>query len=157
MLEHLPRWPNLFVARTFSKAYGMAGLRIGVLASQAENVAILRKGQSPYGVNALAIRCALAAIEDQDYVRQYVRRILQARQLLCAAWDEMGIRYWPSRANFVLFELGDRVDRITAALASRGILIRNQSAHFPGTARVTIGPLRETVRFLTALREVMAE
>lgn len=151
----LPAWPNLFVARTFSKAYGMAGLRIGVLASQAENIEIVRKGQSPYGVNSLATRCALAAIRDRDYVREYVRQVLEARSLLCAAFDELGIRYWPSHANFVLFELGERTQRVGASLADRGILIRDQSAHIPGATRVTVGPLHETVRFLAALKEVL--
>ena len=156
MLDLLPEWPNLFVSRTFSKAYGMAGLRIGMMASQPANAAIVRKGQSPYGVNALAIRCALAAIDDRNYVREYVRQVLQARQLLCAAFDEMGIRYWPSHANFVLFELGDRVNSICTALAERGILIRDQSRHIAGTVRVTVGPLQDTVRFLATLKEVMA-
>lgn len=156
MIGLLPRWPNLFVARTFSKAYGMAGLRIGVMVSQADNVAVVRKGQSPYGVNSLAIRCALAAIEDQDYVREYVRQVLQARQLLCATFDEMKVRYWPSRANFVLFELGDRSDRVRSVLADQGILVRDQSAHFPGAVRVTVGPLKETVQFLAALQEALA-
>ena len=69
------------MARTFSKAFGMAGLRIGVMVSQAANVSVVRKGQSPYGVNSLAIRCALAAIEDKEYVRDYVRQVLQARNM----------------------------------------------------------------------------
>lgn len=157
MVGLLPNSANLFVARTFSKAYGMAGLRIGVMATQAGNAEVVRKGQSPYGVNALAIRCALAAIDDRDYVREYVRQVLEARELLCAAFAEMKIRYWPSRANFVLFELGDRVKDACAALAKRGILIRDQSRHVPGTARVTVGTLQDTVRFLATLKEVTAK
>ena len=157
MLDLLPQSPNLFVARTFSKAYGMAGLRIGVMATQSANAEIVRKGQSPYGVNALAVRCALAAIEDREYVREYVRQVLQSRQLLAAAFDEMKIRHWPSRANFVLFELGDRVQDACAALAARGILIRDQSRHIPGAVRVTVGTLQDTVRFLATLKEVMAK
>ncbi len=154
MLELVPRWPNLFVSRTFSKAYGMAGLRFGVLVSQAGNIAAVRKGQSPYNVSSLSVQCALAAIEDYDYVRTYVRRILESRELLCAALDELAIRYWPSRGNFVLFEIGDDSRRVCAALSDQGILIRDQSSVIPGAARVTIGPMRETVRFLAAFREV---
>ena len=155
MIGLIERWPNLFVARTFSKAYGMAGLRVGVLASQIDNIAITRKGQSPYGVNSLAIRCALAAIEDQDYVREYVRQVLQARELLCAAFDELNVRYWPSRANFVLFEVGDAAAAVCDTLSDRGILIRDQSRHVPGAVRVTVGPLQETVQFIAALKEVL--
>ncbi len=151
----IERWPNLFVARTFSKAYGMAGMRVGVLASQLDNIAIARKGQSPYGVNSLAIRCAVAAIEDQGYVREYVRQVLQARELLCAAFEELEIRYWPSRANFVLFEVGGTAAAVCAALSEQGILIRDQSRHIPGAVRVTVGPLQETVQFMAALKEVL--
>ncbi len=156
MADLLPKWPNLFIARTFSKAYGMAGLRIGVLASQADNIEVVRKGQSPYGVNSLATRCALAAVQDRAYVRAYVRQVLQARDFLYGAFDEMGIRYWESHGNFVLFELGERTSRVSAALAERGILIRDQSAHIPGATRVTVGPLKETVRFLAELKKVLA-
>ncbi len=155
MLGLLKRWPNLFVARTFSKAYGMAGLRLGVLASQAGNIDVVRKGQSPYGVNSLAIRCALAAIQDTSYVREYVREVLRARAFLYGSFDELGIPYWPSCANFVLFELGAKTKHACIALSDRGILIRDQSANIPGTARVTVGPLAETVRFLAELKGVL--
>ena len=155
LLNLLPRWPNLFVARTFSKAYGMAGLRLGVLASGHENMAVVRKGQSPYGVNSLAVRCALAAIEDGAYVRNYVREVLRARDLVYGTFEELGIRYWKSCANFVLFELGSRAARVCSALSEKGILIRDQSANIPGAVRVTVGPLTETLRFLAELRRVM--
>lgn len=155
LLGFLGRWPNLFVTRTFSKAYGMAGLRIGVLASQAENIAAVGKGHSPYSVNSLAVRCALAAIDDPAYVRGYVQQVLEARELACGTFAELGIRYWPSRANFVLFELGDQAAAVCAGLAERGILIRDQSAHIPGAVRATVGPLAETTRFLAALKEVL--
>lgn len=155
MLDLLPHSQNLFVARTFSKAYGMAGLRIGILVSHADNIAVVRKGQSPYGVNSLAVRCALAAIDDTEYVRDYVRSVLQARELLCATFDELGIRHWPSRGNFVLFELGPDSQEICAELSAMGILIRDQSASIPGAARVTVGPMQDTVRFLAAIRQVI--
>ncbi len=154
VLDLVPRWPNLFVTRTFSKAYGMAGLRCGVLVSQAGNVAAVRKSQSPYNVSSLSVQCALAAIEDEEYVRGYVRRVLESRELLCAALDELGVRYWPSRGNFVLVEIGDDCSRICSVLSSRGILIRDQSGCIPGAARVTLGPMQETVRFVAEFREV---
>ena len=156
MLDLIPDWPNLFVARTFSKAYGMAGMRLGVAASQVDNIAVVRKGQSPYGVNSLAVRCALAAMDDTAYVRDYVRQVLRARDVLCETLEDIGIRYWPSRANFVLFELGEDCRRACDELSAKGILIRDQSAHLPGKARVTVGPLEETSRFVAVLREVLA-
>ena len=157
MLDLVKDWPNLFVTRTFSKAYGMAGMRVGMAVSQSGNIAIVRKGQSPYGVNSLAVRCALAAMEDTDYVRQYVRQVLEAREVLCDTLERLGIRYWPSRANFVLFELGEGCSRACERLSAMGILIRDQSAYLPGTARVTVGPLGETAQFVAAFREVLAK
>lgn len=155
MVGLIEDWPNLFVARTFSKAYGMAGMRLGIGVSQRENIATVRKGQSPYGVNSLAVRCALAAMEDTSYVRQYVSEVLRARERVYGALDELGLRHWPSKANFVLFELGPESRDICSALSEEGILIRDQSAYFPGTARVTVGPLRETDRFIRALRGLL--
>ena len=89
-LEMLPLYPNLFVSRTFSKAYGLAGLRVGCVISSADNIRAMRKGQSPYSVNAVGIQCALAAIEDQDYLQAYVSEALEARSALCAALDRLG-------------------------------------------------------------------
>ncbi len=151
----LDDWPNLFVGRTFSKAYGMAGLRVGVLVSQEANIAMVRKGQSPYGVNSLAIRCAMAAIEDTEYVADYVEQVRSSRQFLCEALRAMNVRYWDSEANFVLFEIGERSREVVAQVSSQGILIRDQSSQMPGTARVTVGPLNATVRFLAILKEVL--
>ena len=81
-IDLLPHYPNLFVSRTFSKAYGLAGLRVGCLVSSAENIEQVHKGQSPYSVGSIAITCAMAAIDDQDYVSDYVKKILEARALL---------------------------------------------------------------------------
>ena len=107
-LPLLRRYPNLFVSRTFSKVYGLAALRIGCLFSQAANVQYLRKAQSPYSVNILAAIAARAAVRDTAYVANFVRQALAARDLLYAGFDQRGIRYLRSQANFVLFRAGER-------------------------------------------------
>ena len=155
-LSLLPSYPNLFVSRTFSKAFGLAGLRVGCLVSQAENVAIMRKGQSPYSVNSLGILCATEAIEDQEYVRSYVREVLEAREILLAGLREFGLRLFPTNANFVLVEFGERAAAVCQGLRERGILVRDRSAELPGTVRITVGTRSQVGKLLAALGEVLA-
>ncbi len=155
MLDILPKWPNLFISRTFSKAYGMAGLRIGCLITSAENAANTQKVQSPYSINSLAVRCMLAAIDDRKYVQDYARLVLRSRDLLCESLRELEIRYWPSHANFLLLDLGEKAAYVCNELVARDILVRDQSPHIAGAVRVTVGTLQQTVHFLTNLREVL--
>jgi histidinol-phosphate aminotransferase len=145
----------LFVSRTFSKAYGLAGLRVGCVLSQAENIAAMRKGQSPYSVNAVAVACAAAAIEDQEYVEDYVAEVLEARGLLLAAFDRLGVRYFPTQANFVLTELGERAKDVIAKLRERDILVRDRSKEREGAVRFTVGNLDQTRWLMSALEEVL--
>lgn len=153
-LDLLPRYPNLFVSRTFSKAYGLAGLRVGCILSQAENIAAMRKGQSPYSVNSLAVACALAAIEDLGYVEDYVNEVLDARTILLQALDRLGIPYFPTEANFVLTQMGERAKEVVARLRERDILVRDRSAERPGTVRLTIGNVEQTEWLISALEEI---
>jgi histidinol-phosphate aminotransferase len=150
----LDEYPNLFVSRTFSKAHGLAALRVGVLFSQASNMAYVRKGQSPYSVNALAALAVRAAVEDREYLENYVRQALAAREMLYEGFRRRGIRCWPSQGNFVLFEAGGRAIEIRDALRERGVLVRDRSYELPGTVRVTAGTPQQVERFFAALDEV---
>lgn len=146
--------PNLFVSRTFSKAYGMAALRLGVLVTQAANAAFCRKAQSPYSVNLLAAIALPAAVADTEYVRSYTEAALTSRLLLELGFRERGIRHWPSRANFVLFDAGAKAIPIRDALRERGILVRDRSYELPGAVRVTAGTPAQTEAFFKAFDEV---
>jgi histidinol-phosphate aminotransferase len=146
--------PNLFVSRTFSKVYGMAAMRCGCLFSCAENIHWIRKAQSPYSVNTLAVLAARAAVQDHEYVQQYVTEILEARRQACAGLDRLGIRYFPSRANFVLFYAGESAIPIRDALRERGVLVRDRSYEIPGCVRVTIGTRAQVARFLEELERL---
>lgn len=150
----LPGFPNLFVSRTFSKAYGMAALRLGVLATQSANAAFCRKAQSPYSVNLLAAIALPAAIADAEYVRDYTAAALASRRLLEKGFQERGIRCWPSRANFILFDAGAKAIPLRDAFRARGILIRDRSYELPGTVRVTCGTPPQTQSFFMAFDEV---
>lgn len=155
-LQLLPGYPNLFVSRTFSKAFGLAGLRVGCLLSQAENIASVRKGQSPYSVNSLGVLCASEAIEDQEYVRSYVRDVLEAREILLSGLRELGVPFYPTQANFVLADFGEDAAQVCEALRERGILVRDRSGELPGTVRITVGTKSQTSKLLAALGEVLA-
>ena len=151
----MARYRNLFVSRTFSKVYGMAGLRIGCLFSQAENIAMVRKFQSPYSVNSLAAACALEAVKDQEYIRKYVDEVLEAREMLCEGLDRMGIFHYPTHANFVLVRFGDRTKKIHEGLRQQGVLVRDRSHEIPGTIRITAGTRRQVRRMFKVLGQVM--
>src|SRR3984885_6141696 len=94
--------PNLIVARTFSKAYGLAGLRLGLLVGPIELIRWVRRVLSPYSVNSLALACLPPALEDPAYLEWYVAEVVSARSVFEAVIDQAGIRRWPSHANFVL-------------------------------------------------------
>ena len=150
----LDRYPNLFVSRTFSKAYGMAALRVGCLFSAATNVAYLHKAQSPYSVNLLAAIAVRAALEDGAYVKSYVDEALAAREMLFEGFGRRGISYYDSQANFVLFHAGARAIEVRDALRERGVLVRDRSYELPGCVRVTAGTRAQVQRFFDALEVI---
>lgn len=154
-LPFLDRYPNLFVSRTFSKVYGMAAMRVGCLFSQAANVAYLHKAQSPYSVNMLAAVAARAAVLDPDYVAQYVAEVLAARDLCCAGLKRLGVEFYPSQANFVLFRAGARSIEIRDQLRAKSVLVRDRSYEIPGCVRVTIGTRAQVERFLNELEKLL--
>jgi histidinol-phosphate aminotransferase len=139
--------PNLFVARTFSKAYGLAGLRLGLLAGPEELMRWVRRVLSPYSVNSPALACLPAAMEDTEYLDWYVREVLTARAEFEAAIDAVGLRRWPSRANFVLVDIGARHAEFVVRMKAEGVLVRDRSNDpgCDGRVRITIGT-REQMR-----------
>ncbi len=150
---------NLFVARTFSKAYGMAGLRIGVLAGAAEQMQFVRRVASPYNVNGVALACLPEALADADYIHDYVAAVRSGRVRLAEELARLGIRCWPSQANFVLASFGDAHERFVSAMRKRGILVRDRNSD-PGCAgcvRITVGTDLQTDTLISALRETIAE
>lgn len=153
-LPLIEEFPNLFVSRTFSKVYGMAAMRLGCLLTQAGNAAYLRKAQSPYSVNLLGAIAVRAAIEDTAYVSDYVAEVLAARAAVYAGFDKLGIRYYSSQANFVLFQAGARAIEIRDKLRAQDVLIRDRSYEIDGCVRVTIGTREQMQRFLKALEKI---
>jgi histidinol-phosphate aminotransferase len=151
-------WPaNLFVARTFSKAYGLAGLRIGILAGDARQMAMVRRLASPYNVNAVALAALPEALRDQEYVANYVAQVQRGRTILEQELRTLGLHCWPSRANFVLVRVGAPHAELIQALRASGILVRDRSSDpgCEGCVRLTVGSDEHTRTLIGALRELV--
>jgi histidinol-phosphate aminotransferase len=159
MIAELRNRPNLFVARTFSKAYGMAGLRLGVLAGGAQLMRTVRRVGSPYNVNAAALACLPVALADAAYVSEYAAQARGGRERLERELSRMGVKFWPSRANFVLASIGERRKELVESMRQRGILLRDRSSDpgCYGCVRITVGPPAQMDRLLEALREVLPQ
>jgi histidinol-phosphate aminotransferase len=158
MLPARREFPNLFVARTFSKAYGLAGLRMGVLVGDAEQMRAVRRVSSPYNVNAIALTCLPEALSDQAYIEQYVSEVRESRARLEQVLRANGIQFWPSHANFVLVRVG-AAGAFVESMRRRGILVRDRSGDHgcEGCVRITLGPRAHADRLLTALQETCEE
>jgi histidinol-phosphate aminotransferase len=157
MLNHAERPENLLVARTFSKAYGLAGLRIGIVAGDAGQVAMVRRVASPYNVNAVALAVLPEALRDQEYVERYVTDVQRGRSLLEKELGTLELQYWPSRANFVLVRVGPAYAEFIQALRARGILVRDRHTDpgCEGCVRLTVGSFEHTLTLIAALRDVL--
>ena len=151
--------PNLIVARTFSKAYGLASLRIGMLAGDARLISYVRKVSSPYNVNGVALAVLPEALADDEYLNWYVAQVAAGRERMFAALKELGVRTWPSAANFVLMDIGPRHKALVAAMRARGVLLRDRSSDpgCEGYVRITLGVEEHVTRGIAALRDSLAE
>lgn len=157
VLDAVARFPNLFVTRTFSKAYGLAGLRVGVLAGNGAEMPMIRKVASPYNVNGIALACLPHAIADREFLADYVQQVIQGRARLMIQLAFQGVPYWISQANFVLANIGPMHKDFVAEMRDRGILVRDRSNDpgCQGCVRMTVGTVEHTERLLMALPEVL--
>ncbi|GGH02933.1 histidinol-phosphate transaminase [Silvibacterium dinghuense] len=159
VMDLVGRVPNVIVARTFSKVYGLAGLRLGLLAADESAMQWLRRVISPYSVNALALACLPPALEDDAYLDWYVNEVRQAREKFTVALTRMGVRWWPSQANFVLTNIGAKHAAFSKAMHARGVLVRDRSSDpgCDGCVRITIGTREHTAAGIAAMEAVLNE
>lgn len=160
VLPWIGKYPNLVVTRTFSKAFGLAALRLGCMFAHPEVAEALHRAQNPFAVNSLALLGAQFAIQHEDYVRKLAENVRTNRARFCEWLDHMGIPYVPSRANFVLTRVGERAPEIARCLRDKKILVRDWSydPHLKGYLRFTIGStaqLRSLVRELESLQHLI--
>ncbi|HWG16460.1 MAG TPA: histidinol-phosphate transaminase [Acidobacteriaceae bacterium] len=159
VLDDVRRVPNLLVARTFSKAYGMASLRIGMLAGNAELIRYMRKVSSPYNVNGVALDCLPVALADDAYIAWYADQVHVGLARTMEALRRLGVEFFPSHANFVLMKIGPKHAELVKAMRARGVLLRDRSSDpgCDGFVRITVGVEEHVTRGLKALEESLAE
>jgi histidinol-phosphate aminotransferase len=151
--------PNLMVARTFSKAYGLANLRIGMLTGSADLMKYVRKVSSPYNVNGVALDCLPVALADDAYVQWYAEQVRVGLGRMMDGLRGLGVEFFPSHANFVLMKIGPKHGELVKAMRARGVLLRDRSTDpgCDGYVRITVGVEEHVTRGLAALRESLTE
>jgi len=158
-LDELPRHRNVVIGRTFSKAYGLAGMRIGCLIGRPETLESIRSVTPVLNMNIVAITAMQAAVQDKEFLPRYAAQVRESRQRLYEACERLGLDYWKSAANFVLVRVGNRAPDVVAALAARGVHVRDRSwdPYSPGTIRVTAGVPAHTDAAIAALEAAVAD
>lgn len=159
VMNDLATVPNLIVARTFSKAYGLANLRVGMLAGNAELLKYVRKVSSPYNVNGVALNCLPVALADEEYVAWYSEQVRVGRERMMDGLRELGVPFFPSHANFVLMNIGPKHKELVQAMRANGVLLRDRSTDpgCDGFVRITIGLEEHVTRGLAALEISLRE
>jgi histidinol-phosphate aminotransferase len=156
-LRLLKRHPNLIVTRTFSKAYGLAGLRIGYGFAAPEIIRNFDRVRPPFNANRMAQAAALAALTDEAHIRKAVATNEQGRKKLEEAFEAIGLAYVPSFTNFILVDVGRPGGEVTEGLLRKGVIVRPMGGYgLARHVRVTIGRPAENRRFIAALRRVLA-
>ncbi|TCJ94817.1 histidinol-phosphate aminotransferase [Volucribacter psittacicida] len=152
----LQQYPNLVVCRTLSKAYGLAGLRLGYAVSCPEIAGLFNRVRQPFNCNSLALAAGMAVLDDEQFIAQVAENNQQGLALLQQFFAEKGLNYVPSKGNFVLLDVGQPALPIYQALLEQGVIVRPVAGYgLPHHLRVSIGLPEENQRFLTALSKVL--
>ncbi len=149
------RYPNLIVSRSFSKAYGLAGLRVGFAMAQPALTDLLNRERQPFNVNSLAQAAAIAALNDKEFLKKSFAVNRDGKEQLQKAFEKLGLQFVPSYANFVLVKVGDAA-RINLELLKRGVIVRPVAGDgLPEWLRISIGLPHENQTFIDALTAVL--
>jgi histidinol-phosphate aminotransferase len=148
---------NVMALRTFSKIYGLAGVRLGYGVAAAEVLAPLYASKEPFVVNLLAQVAGLAALEDDQFVQRTLEMIRVGRRFLYQQFEQLGLRYVPTQTNFILVEIGPQATEVYRKLLAKGVIVRPCNGYdLPECLRITIGTPEQNERLISALREVLA-
>lgn len=154
-LDGLARFPNLIVTRTFSKIYGLAGLRVGYGISSPELAALINRVRHPFNVNSAALAAAEASLDDHDFIERSIASNRRGMRQLTAGFLDLGFLTLPSAGNFICFEWPGAADEVYAALLKKGVIVRPLANYgMPRHLRVTIGTEEENQFFLQALADI---
>lgn len=156
VVNYVKKLDNVVVSRTFSKAYGLAGLRIGFMVGPKEMVSIFKKAHSPYSVNQIAVELAIYAMKKSKSIKRYSDEIIQNREFLKRKLNRLGVKTFPSKANFILVDMGEKAEKVIYRLKAKGILIRNMKKIYgaPGLARITVGTRNQIDMLLNELNSI---
>jgi histidinol-phosphate aminotransferase len=155
-IEYLKGDRNLVTLRTFSKAYGLAGLRIGFGVMPPEVADLLNRVRQPFNANSLAQTGALAALDDAVFFEKTLKLVHSGLDFLYRGLDTMGIEYFPSQANFFLVNVRQNADSVFEAMLKQGVIVRSMTEYgFPEYIRINVGLPAENDRFLKALAKVL--
>ncbi len=155
-LELIEQYDNLIVTRTFSKAYGLAGLRIGYSVSHPDIADLMNRVRQPFNVNLMSLAAALIALDDEDYLRKSVQVNTEGMKQLIDACGQMGLDYIASVGNFLTIDFGRDAMPIYNALLHEGVIVRPIGVYgMPNHLRVTVGLPEENARFIDALQKVL--
>jgi histidinol-phosphate aminotransferase len=156
-IPEIASYVNVIVGRTFAKAHGLAGLRIGALIGQPETLTRVRQAIGVYSVNIAAVVALRAALRDRTFVNDYLEQVRESKSLVYAACDRLGLKYWKSDANFVLVRTGGRTDALVTAASARGVYLRDRGNEpgCEGCIRITTGIVEHTRAGLAVLEEVL--
>lgn len=157
-LAWLDAFPNLIVTRTFSKAYGLAGLRIGWAAAHEQLTDLLNRVRQPFNVNSVALAAATAALDDEEFLGESRRVNRAGMAQMQAAFDDMGLACISSLGNFISVDLGRPGDAVYQAMLREGVIVRPVGNYqMPNHLRITIGTQEQNGRCLDALRKALAD
>ncbi|MBX3039242.1 MAG: histidinol-phosphate transaminase [Bdellovibrionaceae bacterium] len=157
-MDYVGKVSNLVVLRTFSKAYGLAGFRVGALVAPKEVVEIYNRVRKPFNVNDLAQIAAAAAVEDTDFIRDSQKITWEGLDYFSKELDRLGLKHLPSQGNFVLFDTERDALKVYEALLRRGIIMRPVVNYgLPKHLRLSVGRPEENIAAIKALEEVLAE
>lgn len=155
-IEFLKSSPNVIVTRTFSKMYGLAGLRVGYGIASAQIIDHLNRAREPFNVNSLAQAAAIASLKDKKYYRGIAKLVEEERAFLYKSFEAIGVRYEPSFTNFILVKVNMDSSSVAQGLMKRGVIVRDMKVWgMDQYVRVTIGSKEENRLFIRALKEVL--
>ena len=158
-LDEAPAYPNVLIGRTFSKAHGLAGMRIGVMIARPEVLEPIRFVMPLFNLNVVAVQALRAALTDREFTPWYVAQATESKRRLYAVLNRVGLKYWKSDANFVLVDGGERARELVDGMIARGVLVRDRTKdpYCPNCFRVTTGVVEHTQKAIAALEALCAK
>lgn len=155
--ELIKKYDNVIITQTFSKAFGLAGLRLGYIISNKQIISNIKKVISPYSISSIALVAGSAALDDLDFVKKYVAKVKEGKKYIENELNKLGIKTFPSEANFLIANFGDKCDTIYEKLKEEGILVRNRTKYplLKNCLRISIGTVEQSIELINKIKKIM--